>query len=291
MLTSITTSKVRSTNQPFPQKQLMLNGYSAIQYYNGMQQSGSGYTEDIQLIFIKSGTFRMRYANTDFRIAKDQIALLKKNIWIEYPGNCPADVDQLEYIQFTIKYELVKEFTKMMSLPVINREEPLPVIVKNSELGWLSYINSLQPYLVEAGKPEAGLVKIKMLELFFHLSNMDKCMIEQLLDLREHFRTNITATVEDNITNSMSMEQLATLSGRSLSSFRRDFMAIYNMPPSQWIRMRRLDKAKELLLSTTMTVTDICYTLGFENIAHFSRLFKSHVGYPPSDYKVNFLVA
>jgi AraC family transcriptional regulator, exoenzyme S synthesis regulatory protein ExsA len=287
MLTNISKTNVRITGQ----KQLMLNGYSAIQYFTGIQHSGSWYTEDIQLIFIKTGTFRMRYANTDFLVGKNQIALLKKNIWVEYPGNTTADSEQLEYIQFTIKYDLVKEFTKMMSLPVINREEQLPIIIKKGELGWMSYMVSLEPYLMEAGKPEAGLVKIKMLELFFHLSNMDKCMLEQLLDMREHFRTNITATVEDNITNSMSMEQLATLSGRSLSSFRRDFMAIYNMPPSQWIRMKRLDKAKELLLSTTMTVTDICYTLGFENIAHFSRLFKSHFGYPPSDYKVNFLVA
>jgi len=63
------------------------------------------------------------------------------------------------------------------------------------------------------------------------------------------------------------------------------------MPPSQWIRKKRLEKAQELLTSTTMTVTDICYTLGFENIAHFSRLFKSQFGYPPSEFRMTILVA
>jgi AraC-like DNA-binding protein len=62
-------------------------------------------------------------------------------------------------------------------------------------------------------------------------------------------------------------------------------MSIYHMTPSQWIRIKRLEKARALLLSTTMTITDICYTLGFEHIAHFSRLFKAHFGYPPSFYK------
>jgi len=64
---------------------------------------------------------------------------------------------------------------------------------------------------------------------------------------RDHYRTNITSTVEENITNAMSVDQLAKLSGRSLSSFRRDFIAIYNMPPKRWIRLKRIEKAKQLL--------------------------------------------
>jgi transcriptional regulator GlxA family with amidase domain len=105
------------------------------------------------------------------------------------------------------------------------------------------------------------------------------------MDLRPHFHADISATVENNLMNSMSLTQLAVLSGRSLSSFKRDFLAIYNMPPSAWFRQRRLEKARELLLNTTMTVTDVCYTLGFENLAHFSRLFKSNFGYSPSKSK------
>jgi AraC-like DNA-binding protein len=64
------------------------------------------------------------------------------------------------------------------------------------------------------------------------------------------------------------------------------------MPPSQWIRQKKLDKARELLISTTMTVTDICYTTGFESVAHFSRLFKSQYGYCPTEFrmKLNIVV-
>jgi AraC family transcriptional regulator, exoenzyme S synthesis regulatory protein ExsA len=85
----------------------------------------------------------------------------------------------------------------------------------------------------------------------------------------------------------LSLHELAVLSNRSLSSFRRDFFSIYQTPPSQWIRKRRLKKAQELLRTTHMTITDICYTLGFENIAHFSRLFKSQFGSSPSEYRLN----
>jgi transcriptional regulator GlxA family with amidase domain len=103
--------------------------------------------------------------------------------------------------------------------------------------------------------------------------------------LRDNFHASISATVEQNILKSISLYQLAVLSGRSLSSFRRDFLAIYNMPPSQWIRQKRLEKAKELLTSTSLSVTDICYDTGFENIAHFSKIFKSQFGYCPTDFR------
>jgi AraC-like DNA-binding protein len=126
-----------------------------------------------------------------------------------------------------------------------------------------------------------------LLELLFYLFKADYRILEQLLDLKENFRSNITATVEENLMNSLSLHQLALLSGRSLSSFRRDFLAIYNTPPSKWIRQKRLEKSRELLSNTTMTVTDICYTLGFENIAHFSGLFKSQFGYTPSQFRVS----
>jgi AraC-like DNA-binding protein len=116
---------------------------------------------------------------------------------------------------------------------------------------------------------EGSLIKLKLLELMFYLSANDNKILEQLLDLRDNCRPDITSTVHENITNSLSLHQLAALSGRSLSSFRRDFQAIYNMPPSQWIRQKKLDKARELLISTTMTVSDICYTTGLKVLPIF----------------------
>jgi transcriptional regulator GlxA family with amidase domain len=149
--------------------------------------------------------------------------------------------------------------------------------------GWMSYALSLEPFLHGIRTPQPGFIKIKMLELLFHLSDTGHQILAQVLDLRASTLTNITETVEENIMNTLSIEQLAAISGRSLSSFRRDFTAIYNMTPSQWIKSKRLEKAREMLSGTTMTVTDICYTTGFSHVAHFSRLFKSHFGFPPSN--------
>jgi AraC-like DNA-binding protein len=276
------------------QKSLVLNGYQAIRSCTYHQPfSGTLFLEENMLLFVTAGVCKIRYGKMDYVVNSNQVVFLKKDILIDYQTGQyePGSAEKDEYILVSLKYELVKEFTKMAELSITPKREIAPVTVNTVDKQLSKYIDSLEPYFIEPEKVEASLVKIKLLELLFYLAGGDNQILEQVLDLRETYRSNITSTVEENIMNSLSLNQLAVLAGRSLSSFRRDFLAIYNMPPSQWIRQKRLEKAQELLLSTTMTVTDICYTLGFENIAHFSRLFKSRFGYPPSEFRVTVLVA
>jgi AraC-like DNA-binding protein len=275
-------------------RSLVLNGYKAIETYTCNQALGGAlFLEENILLFVTEGTIKIRHGNLEYVLEKDKMAFLKKDILIEYQtGNGQLDSTiKNEFVLVSLKYELVKEFTKMAELSLIPKYEASAVIINTACHQLSGIIESLQPYFQQPQKVRDSLIKIKLFELLFYLAGSDHQILEQLLDLREHYRNNITNTVEENIMNSLSLSQLAVLTGRSLSSFRRDFMAIYNMPPSQWIRKKRLEKAQELLLSTTMTVTDICYTLGFESIAHFSRLFKSQFGYSPSEFRTNILVA
>lgn len=242
------------------------------------------FLKEHMLLFIKEGIFKFSYGKTEYEIQKNQMVFLRKDILVEYPeSNCSNDSGKIEYVCISLKNELIKEFIKLGGLCNKLKEESLPVTVNPVESRLLKFIDSLEPYFNEAEKMEENLIRIKLLELLF---NLDNKILVQLMDLREYFRTDITALVEENIMNSLSLRQLAVLAGRSLSSFRRDFVSIYNIPPSEWIRKRRLEKAKELLRNTSMTITDVCYTLGFENLAHFSRLFKSHFHYSPSAFKL-----
>ncbi|MEO5891458.1 MAG: AraC family transcriptional regulator [Ferruginibacter sp.] len=274
-------------------KTLLLNGHSAIQLITSYQcKQSSTYLEENALIFVLEGALKIQCGSIGYEVNKNQMALVKKNILLELQVVADPDATlKTEYILFSLRYDLVKEFTKLAELCITVKEELLPVIVNAPDKQMMKYMESLEPYFHAPEKVDGNLVKIKLLELLFYVSGMHNKILEQLLDLREHFHCNIVATVEENIMNPLSLHQLAVLSGRSLSSFRRDFLAIYNMPPSQWIRQKKLEKSKELLVSTTMTVTDICYTTGFENIAHFSRIFKSQFGCPPSGYRMGRLAS
>lgn len=282
----------RCTDLP-SRKVLRLNGYSAIQCCTCTDPVQSFmFIEENMLVFVIEGILKLRFGKEEYTIARNQMVFLKKEIRIEYSANIQSNGPaQVKYITVCLKHDLVKEFVKLAQLNIKSTDDTLPVTVNSVDKPLLTFIESLQHYFVDSENVDGPLTKIKLLELLFNLSRFNNKVMTQLMDLRQQFRTDITATVEDNIMNSLSLNQLAVLSGRSLSSFRRDFLAIYNMPPSQWIRQRRLDKATELLQHTTMTITDVCYTLGFENLAHFSRLFKSYFGHSPSEFKLTALAA
>lgn len=121
-----------------------------------------------------------------------------------------------------------------------------------------------------------------MIELLYDVAECSRNIFFQMLQLRKPVRIDVHRVVEEHFTSPASVEDLAYLSGRSLSSFKRDFRAIYHDTPAHWIREHRLNKAREMLESTKMTVADICYSLGFENPTHFSRIFKDRFGVAPS---------
>jgi AraC-like DNA-binding protein len=268
-------------------KVLKFNGEVAIQSCTG-NAANSLLAKDNMLLFVMEGTFQIRYGTSRYTIEKNHMAFLKRDILVEcstglqsgYPSN-------LKFIMIYVKHDLLKEFVKLSQVTVVPSHCPSHVIVDAIDVRLLKFIESLESYFPESENTEEYLTKIKLLELLFNLAQVDNNILPQLMDLRPHFRADITTTVEENVMSPMSLSQLAALSGRSLSSFRRDFFAIYNMPPSSWLRKRRLEKARELLLNTTMTVTDVCYTLGFESLAHFSRLFKRHFGNSPSKSRIN----
>tara|TARA_B100002049_G_scaffold227887_1_gene201937 strand:- start:929 stop:1552 length:624 start_codon:yes stop_codon:yes gene_type:complete len=196
-----------------------------------------------------------------------------------------GDTDQdNQYISlmFFLKDEFLWEFLKMTNIKSVQSKESVRILVKAANKRLLAFFESIEPYFNEPENIDSGLIKIKMLELLYDLAGTDKNLFQQLLQMKQPLRTEIPEVMEKNYTSPVSLTELAYLSGRSLASFKRDFLAIYNMPPSKWIRKKRLDKAKEILKNTSIAVSDICYSLGYENPAHFSRIFKEQFGHSPT---------
>ena len=85
----------------------------------------------------------------------------------------------------------------------------------------------------------------------------------------------------------MPLKVLAMQSGRSLSTFHRDFKMVFGETPHKWIMRKRLNTAKHLLANEEGTPSEIYIQVGFEDLAHFSRAFKKQFGYPPSQTPVS----
>jgi len=71
--------------------------------------------------------------------------------------------------------------------------------------------------------------------------------------------------------------------------FIRLFKKAFQTTPHQYIIKRRIEKAKHLLLATDLSITEICYIIGFESLGSFSILFKKNTGYSPFEYRLKLI--
>lgn len=83
----------------------------------------------------------------------------------------------------------------------------------------------------------------------------------------------------------LSQEEIASKLGLGYSWFRRMFKEYTGVSPAQYQLQQRLLKAKELLTTTSMNITEIAYTLYFENACQFSTFFKKREGITPSEFR------
>jgi Transcriptional regulator containing an amidase domain and an AraC-type DNA-binding HTH domain len=72
------------------------------------------------------------------------------------------------------------------------------------------------------------------------------------------------------------------LTGRSLSTFKRDFKKKYNTTPQKWLTRKRLELAHHQIFEQKRKPSDVYFEAGFENLPHCSFAFKKQFGYNPS---------
>ena len=108
-----------------------------------------------------------------------------------------------------------------------------------------------------------------------------------------HFLFNLTLPrrrrlvdfLEQNYAKPLRVEDYAYLTGRSLSSFRRDCQAQLGQSPQSWLLDRRMALAKQLLHDPERPVADVAAEVGYTYPGNFVRAFRKRTGMPPTAYQ------
>ncbi|BAV06686.1 Helix-turn-helix domain-containing protein [Filimonas lacunae] len=145
-----------------------------------------------------------------------------------------------------------------------------------------SFFQSLLPYFELSNKLPENLSKLKITEAITILRTLDKHVDEVLADFSEPGKAELTAFMERNYMFNMPMEKFSYLTGRSITTFKRDFKKAFHTTPQKWLIQKRLELAHHLLKEQRRKPVDIYYETGFENLSHFSFAFKKHFGYAPT---------
>lgn len=98
--------------------------------------------------------------------------------------------------------------------------------------------------------------------------------------------SNVCAYISEHFTENLSLEQVAEFAGFSKYHFERIFSEYSGTTFYQYLQRMRINYAQSLLSNPELSVTDISGLAGFASCTAFTRAFKKHAGYTPSEYRM-----
>ncbi len=144
--------------------------------------------------------------------------------------------------------------------------------------------HSLMPYLEFQDELPEDLTSIKIKETLAILHTFDGMASRLLGTFHEPGKLDLAGFMEQHFMFNLPLEKFGYLTGRSLTTFKKDFKHIFNTTPGKWLTQKRLERAHYLLSEQRRKPIDVYIETGFENLSHFSYAFKKHFGYPPTNH-------
>ena len=182
-----------------------------------------------------------------------------------------------------INLKLVTAITKNSSLPValfsskpgettfevlysLTPSADMPASINGSAINYTSVVKGIQMHFAKINDPVARLTESKPKEAAF-LTAINKCIEDNISD--ERFDANA-------LSNAMSMSRAQLL---------RRLKSLTGNSPGFYIKTMRLEKAKELLETSDLSVSEAAFKTGFGTPSNFSKVFSEKYGITPSQFR------
>jgi AraC-like DNA-binding protein len=156
------------------------------------------------------------------------------------------------------------------------------LFVKENKL-FNSYIRSLEPYYTGNAQLDQAFADVKREELLLILLRSEPDLANIFFNFGMPDKIDLEAYMNRNFRFNISLEKFAFLTGRSLSSFKRDFMKIFGTTPGNWLKKKRLEEAYFKITQQNQRPSDVYLEVGFEDLSHFSFAFKKAYGKAPTE--------
>lgn len=149
------------------------------------------------------------------------------------------------------------------------------------------FIESLDFYFDNPSIVTSELLLLKLKELILILLNTAyaSSVNELFNNLFSPRDADFREVVQSHLLSNLSIEELADLSGLSLSSFKRKFKEVYQSPPAKYFSTMKMEKAEELLKISNFSINEICFKVGYEFPTAFAKAFKRKNGVSASEYR------
>lgn len=258
-------------------QKILVDGLSCMIYKNLKEPvfQKEGYVSAHALTVVLKGKLQVENQEGSFvEASENKMIFLPKGI---YTLSYIPTSSNFEAIVFFFEDDIISDFINSLKLKC-SREKQVSHCTLNYYDNIKLFTESLRSLYSNNIKPTRELTKMKLFELL-HLiraSQDSECFTLALLTLKNKERKSLRVFMNDNYSKSLNIEDYAYLTGRSVSTFRRDFKAQFSTSPKQWLIDKRLEKAHALLTSSqnNKTISDIAMESGFDDIPHFIKSFR-----------------
>ena len=93
--------------------------------------------------------------------------------------------------------------------------------------------------------------------------------------------------MEEHLDEPLTIPALSRRACLSATTFKESFRRLYGLPVHAWLRQRRMERAAELLRSSSLSVLGVAQSVGFSSASQFTAAFRRQYGVTPAQYRKN----
>lgn len=233
------------------------------------------------LVWFISGETKIIQANQSYLFKSGDIFLIPRN-QLATIINYPKDGLPHKSVVMHLSIERLRSFYANLDVkPKIFATQKIRSFDKHPLLE--SCLASLIPYFDMQEKFPENIASLKIMEAISILRTIDQSIDNILANFEEPHKIELAEFMEKNFMFNMPLEKFSYLTGRSLTTFKRDFNNIYSITPQRWLTQKRLELAHYQLAEKNRKPVEVYLETGFENLSHFSFAFKKQFGLTPTE--------
>lgn len=241
------------------------------------------FVQDFALTYVLNGIMIINDGAETTEYNTGEIGFISKNQLVK-TQKLPRDNKPFIAISIFLAKETLYNFSKQNNMLPKGQYTGKPNFIFPQDPFLMAFFNSIVPYFENPDALTENLVNIKTNELIEILIKQTQ-MQNILFNFQDAFKIDLEAYMNRNFTHNIPIEQFAKLTGRSISTFKRDFQQVFKVTPNKWLIKKRLDLAHFLIAKQNKKPVEVYYDVGFVSLAHFSRAFKTEFKINPSEVK------
>lgn len=234
------------------------------------------------LIYVHQGQQHIKLDQELISIPKGKFALVRKYTEATYFKSYSKEEGAAKIYFFALTNDFIRKIISQIQIPADLPAVSERVVTMEPNALLTGLMQSIIAYVDKGEDLDPDLVELKTKEALMAIIKSDANLAAVFREYSLVERADMVQFMNYNYLVNTPLEQLARQTGRSLSTFNREFKIIFNETPHKWIMKKRLTYAKKRLLQGENKASEIYLEAGFEDLAHFSRAFKKQFGLPPS---------